>query len=620
MTDTFQLHDPLSTETKEPLDRATMLLLAEEYSKQGRFADVLDIYRSLAEWERMATYLTRMGQFVEAGTSWMQILPFLPVQAGALKPAERVAARSAAIAYGRAGLHLTAAGLWLSLGERTEALDVLTSGGFESEKASLQRGEGLPGNPWPDGLISSRAPDHALASAQTSEYRGNDGQDLPSLAARLDGNDSPTAIDILIQVDIADPHYLDVADLVARLCFEHGLMSAKVAHFLDPLLTGEGLGGRQPGAETLYTLGCLHEDIGVKEQAATAFTHALAVEPSHRAASIRLEELRREKHERSEMAGDPFSLSIEMKPTDDDRERLRERISTTTVEFQMGPLGPGSVVAGRFHLIEPLGEGGCGVVFAARDAETNEEVALKVLRAGTGELRAVQRFEREIAISRSLKHPNVVATRDSGVWHELYWIAMERLDGIDLGVLLRRVGRPLPVLPALRVLRAAAQGLEYAHTSGVIHRDIKPSNIFVMRRTHHVKLLDFGLALVNNATRFTQVGTTLGSARYMAPERLRGDTGIGPWSDLYALGVVLYRMLTATMPFKEKNLSSLVTEMEAVTPPPPSILNPNVPADLDLIVAQLLAKDPAARYQSAERLLEDLAPVEQRMTQASGDL
>lgn len=618
--DLFRLQDPLDVESEEILDREALLAQATAYSKQGRVADTLDIYSRLSEWSTMASYLTKLGRPVEAGTTWLRLLPFLPVRGDALHGGGRSAAMEAARAYGEGGLYLASAGLLINLGARAAALEVLDAGGLEREHAAVRSGGLLPGNPWPDGKVSSRAPDGARANAETSEYRVGREEEGSSGSDKADGNESLTAVEALLQVEVSDMHYLDVADLVARLSFERGLMSVKVARFLDPLLTGEGLDGRQPEADTLYTLGCLHERSGIAEQAATAFAHALAVEPTHRAAAIRLERIRNQGVDSPETVGDSFSLSMEMEPTDDDREKLRERVSTTTAEFSLGPLGPGSIVAGRFHLTEPLGEGGCGVVFAAQDEKTNEEVALKILRPGTGELRAIPRFEREIAISRALNHPNVVATKDTGVWQELHWIAMERLDGMDLGVLLRRVGRPLPVMPALRVLRAVATGLEHAHEAGVIHRDIKPSNIFVLRRTHHVKLLDFGLALVKNSPRLTRVGTTLGSARYMAPERLRGDTGIGPWSDLYALGVVLYRMLTATMPFKQKDLTSLVAEMAEITPPPPSTLNVSVPAELDVIVAQLLAKNPAARYQSATKLLEDLGPIEQRMAEESDGL
>jgi len=616
VSDPFQLQDPFDA-VGDKRGRRDLQAKAMTYRSQGRVEDALDIYWRLSDWRPMADYLMELGRPIEAGTAWLRLLPFLPVKTAALTRGERNAAREAARCYAEGGLHLAAAGLLVNLEERDVAQQVLRAGSLDAEREALDDGEPLPGNPWPEGMVSSRPPAGARDGADTSEHR---------VRARTSGPDSEAtraesvgALDALVQVPVGDAHYLDVADLVARLAFQHGLMSVRVALFLEPLISGKGLDGRQPEADTLYTLGRLLERIGFTEKASVAYAHALAIDPTHRAAGMRSARLKDPEADLMEAVGDAFSMSLEMTASAHDRANLSERVSTTTFEFNMGPLLPGEVVADRFELTEPLGEGGCGVVFAARDRETGDEVALKLLRPGSGELRAVKRFEREIEISRELQHPHVVETRDSGVWRELHWIAMERLDGIDLGVLLRRIGRPLPVSPAIRVLRQALAGLAHAHERGVIHRDIKPSNIFVMRRTHHVKLLDFGLALLTNATRFTRVGTTLGSPRYMAPERLRGDESIGPRSDLYALGVVSYRMLTWTMPFKEKGLEALLQEIAEVTPPPPSTVNPAVPVELDMIVAKLLAKSPEARYQTAAQVLLDLDPLEHRLDAERGN-
>ncbi len=618
MKDPFQLQDPLRV-VEDEQGRRELRERAARYRERGRVDDALDIYWRMSDWQPMADLLMELGRPIEAGTAWLRLLPFLPVRGDTLTRAEANAAREAARCYAEGGLHLAAAGLLVNLGEREAAAQALAAGELPDARAAVLAGEPLSGNPWPDGRISSRPPAGARDGAQTEErpLRGarQGGLDPSAQAAR---EESVGALDALVQVPVSDPHYLDVADLVARLAFQHGLMSVRIALFLDPLLSGKGIEGRQPEADTLYTLGRLHERIGFTEKASVAYAHALAIDPTHRAAAMRGARLTHPDMDLLEVVGDAFSLSLEMESSADDRASLVERVSTTTFEFNLGPLRTGSVIAERFRLTEPLGEGGCGVVFAATDTERDGEVALKILRTGAGELRAVTRFEREIAISRGLDHPNVVKTLDSGVWRELHWIAMERLDGIDLGVLLRRIGRPLPVRPALRVLREAAEGLDHAHERGVIHRDIKPSNIFVLRGTHHVKLLDFGLALAQNATRVTRVGTTLGSPRYMAPERLRGDERIGPWSDLYALGVVLYRMLTATMPFKEKDLPSLLQEIAEVTPLPPSSLNPNVPADLDALVEGMLAKDPDERTASASELLTALDPIQHRIEAEHG--
>lgn len=620
MTDPFQLQDPArSAPTDEA--RASLLARATTYREQGRVDDALDIYWRLSEWATMARYLVELERPVDAGNAWLRRLPFLPVRGDALGPAEASAAREAARCFLDGGLVDSAVGMLLNLGEREAAVAILRDHDA-IEADAVDAGQPFARNPWPDGTVSSRPPPGSWEAAASRERPlTNPLATLPKPPATPVPEPSANALDAMLQVPIGDPHYIDVAELVARLALKQGRMSLPVARFLEPLMTGEGLGGRTASAEVLYTLGRLHEGIGLNEKARIAYGMALARDPQHRKASIRAERLDSDSGvvplDLSE-GDDPFSRSLEVEASLDDQEALRQRVRSTTTEFNLGPLGPGSVIADRYELTDPIGEGGCGVVFAAQDREGGGEVAIKILREGAGELRAVARFEREIAICRDLDHPNVVALRDSGVWRKLHWIAMERLDGIDLGVLLRRVGRPLPVVPALRVLRESLLGMRHAHEHGVVHRDIKPSNIFVVRRTHDIKLLDFGLAFITNDTRFTRAGTTVGSPRYMAPERLRGDQAFGPWTDLYALGVVTYRMLTAVMPFKEKDLVALLDEIATTEPVPVRTLNANTPEALEAIVLKLMARDPEQRYRSVDAVLADLDSLEHRLAAERG--
>lgn len=615
MTDPFQLQDPARTVPTDKV-RADLLARATAYREQGRVDDALDIYWRLSEWATLARYLSELGRAIDAANVWLRLLPFLPVSGDSLDPTEAAAAREAARCFLEGGLVDPAVGLLLNLGE-TAAAVVLLRQHDPIEADAVAAGQPFARNPWPGGTVSSRPPPGSWeASEPPSRPLTNPLGSVPQAPPDPSAEPSATALDAMLQVPIGDPHYIDVAELVARLALKQGGMSVSVARFLEPLMTGEGLRGRSPSADVLYTLGRLHEGIGLTQKARLAYSMVLTRDPEHRRARIRAERLDSTSEvvpiELSE-GDDPFSRSLEIEASLDDREALRERVHTTTTEFNLGPLGPGSVIADRYELTDPIGEGGCGVVFAATDREGGGEVAIKVLREGAGELRAVQRFEREIAICRDLDHPNVVGLKDSGVWRDLHWIAMERLDGIDLGVLLRRVGRPLPVLPALRVLRESLLGMKHAHEHGVIHRDIKPSNIFVVRRSHDIKLLDFGLAFITNDTRFTRAGTTVGSPRYMAPERLRGDQAFGPWTDLYALGVVTYRMLTAVMPFTQKDLVALLDEIATTEPVPIRTLNANVPADLEAIVTRLMAREPERRYRSVDQVIAALDPLEHRL-------
>lgn len=584
---------------------------ARRLEEDGQLEQAVVLYGRASAWDDMAVLLTELDRHVEAGNTWLRYLPAVPVQALALSPNEIDAVRQAASSYERARLFDAAAGLLVNLGDTLAAIDVLERAGISGDADLVRTGQELPDNPWPTGKLSNRPPPGAWEDTDpTNEMKvpaGHDKSDPGAIAAKRATIER--ALEALMSVATDDPHFLDAADQVAKLTWEHGLMSVRVAMFLEPLLHGS-VELRPDDADTLYTLGRLYERIGLHEKASMSYAHALALQPKHRAASMRAARLKNPRIDPIEAVADAFSNTIEnSEPSQADREEIAARVSSSTFEFNLGPLEPGSTVADRFIIREALGEGGCGVVFKAWDQRREEEVALKVLRAGSSEHRAVKRFQREMEISAKLSHPNIVRTWDSGVWRNLHWIAMEVLDGLDLGGLIRRIGRPLPIVPSIALIKQALWGLSYAHSVGVVHRDIKPSNIFVLRGTHTVKVLDFGLALAVDKSRFTRTGTTVGSPRYMAPERLRGGVETGPWTDLYSMGVVLYRMLTATMPFKNTDLAPLLDEVATVDPPPPSVVNPAVSPELDALVLELLAKDPAERYRDVRDVLRDLEPI-----------
>ena len=586
---------------------------ARRLEEKGQLEEAVVLYGRASAWEDMAVLLTELERHAEAGNTWLRFLPAVPVPATALGPQEVEAVRQASTCYERARLFDAAAGLLVNLGEPLAAVDVLERAAITVDADLVRTGQELPDNPWPAGKLCNRPPPGAREDTDSTNElhapaEAGHGRSDPGVLAAKRAHIG-RAVHALMSVAVDDPHYLDAADQVARLTWEHGLMSVRVARFLEPLLVGS-VSLTQEQADTLYTLGRLYERIGLHEKAGMSYAHTLALNPKHRAAGMRSARLNNPQVDPIEAVADAFSNTIEnSEPSQADRDELNARVSHSTFEFNLGPLEPGSTVADRFVILSALGEGGCGVVFRANDQRREEEVALKVLRAGSSEHRAVQRFQREMEISARLSHPNIVRTWDSGVWRNLHWIAMEVLDGLDLGGLLRRIARPLPVAPTVALVRQILWGLSYAHSVGVVHRDIKPSNIFVMRGTHSVKVLDFGLALAVDKSRFTRTGTTVGSPRYMPPERLRGREKSGPWSDLYSVGVVMYRMLTATMPFKNTELAPLLQEVFDVTPPPPSALNPVIPPELDLVVAQLLAKEPSQRYRDARDVLRDLEPI-----------
>jgi eukaryotic-like serine/threonine-protein kinase len=281
------------------------------------------------------------------------------------------------------------------------------------------------------------------------------------------------------------------------------------------------------------------------------------------------------------------------------------------------------VSLGRFRVLEKLGVGGMGVVYKAEDTRLHRTVALKFLPSDlTGDPQALQRFEREAHAASALNHPNICTIYDIDEVAGQPFIAMELLEGQSLDQ--RIGGGPLPIDELLRLGMQIVDGLEAAHTRGILHRDIKPSNIIVTTRSG-AKILDFGLAKLQAAdqaeplpaapaeTKSTQVenlaltltGAAMGTAGYMSPEQIRG-VKLDARTDLFSFGLVLYEMATGQRAFKGDTGPVLQEAILNQAPIPARELNPAVPAKLEKIISKALEKDREARYQSAVELRGDL--------------
>jgi len=263
-----------------------------------------------------------------------------------------------------------------------------------------------------------------------------------------------------------------------------------------------------------------------------------------------------------------------------------------------------TLVAERYEISHLLGAGGMGRVYLARDRSLSREVALKVLDdRHTENPEFVERFRREAKAAASLSHPNMVTVYDAGEDEETPYIAMEYLPGGTLKNRIQERGA-LPPRVAAGVTFEVANALTAAHEKSIVHRDIKPENVLVTDQGH-AKVGDFGIARAATATAITETDLILGSVRYLSPEQAKGEE-VGPRSDLYSLGVVLYEMLTGRVPFDEEN--PIATAMKHVTEEPasPRELDPTTPKVLETITLKLLKKDPKRRYESATELAEDL--------------
>jgi serine/threonine-protein kinase len=260
----------------------------------------------------------------------------------------------------------------------------------------------------------------------------------------------------------------------------------------------------------------------------------------------------------------------------------------------------------RYRIMRKLGSGGMANVYLAEDQELGRRVAIKILNdRHAGDEQFIERFRREAKNAAGLSHPNIVSIYDRGEAEGTYYIAMEYLDGRSLKELILTRG-PAPVSVAVDYARQILSALRFAHRNGLVHRDIKPHNVLVDAEGH-VKVTDFGIARAG-ASQMTEEGSIIGTAQYLSPEQARG-TQVDQSSDLYSLGIVLYEMLTGQVPFTGDSPVEIAMKHLSATPPQLRDKRPDIPHSLELVVLRALAKDPAARYQSAEEMDADLERV-----------
>jgi serine/threonine-protein kinase len=275
----------------------------------------------------------------------------------------------------------------------------------------------------------------------------------------------------------------------------------------------------------------------------------------------------------------------------------------------------------QYEILGPLGAGGMGEVYRARDLKLDRAIALKILPAElAANTEALRRFEQEARAASALNHPNIVTIYDIGRSDHLAWIAMELVDGEDLRTLTSR--EPLTLKNALRISTKIADGLAAAHEKGIVHRDLKPDNIMVTA-DGFVKILDFGLAkqmrvLTSDDTTVphTSPGTVFGTVGYMSPEQAMGKE-MDYRADQFSFGVLLFEMLTRIRPFDMETKPETMAAIIRAEIEPPSAHNEEIPHDLDRVVARCLAKNPRERYGSTRDLARDLREVRDGLATSS---
>jgi eukaryotic-like serine/threonine-protein kinase len=274
------------------------------------------------------------------------------------------------------------------------------------------------------------------------------------------------------------------------------------------------------------------------------------------------------------------------------------------VQKNVSMLEPGQLLGQRYEVLQILGEGGMGAVYKARDIELNRMVALKVIRPDlAGNQAIIDRFKQELLLATQVTHKNVIRIYDLSEADGMKFITMEYVEGEDLRGLMQKKGRIAP-LEAVEIMQQTCRALEAAHTAGIIHRDLKPQNI-MRDKTGRILVMDFGLARTLEGDGMTQTGALVGTMDYMSPEQALGKD-LDQRSDLFAMGLIFYELLTGKMPYKADSVVASLLKRTQERAAPVSSHDNTIPAALSNIVSKCMEPDVKLRYQSSAEILADL--------------
>jgi serine/threonine protein kinase/Tfp pilus assembly protein PilF len=281
---------------------------------------------------------------------------------------------------------------------------------------------------------------------------------------------------------------------------------------------------------------------------------------------------------------------------------------TETFQTPLPELTRGTTFAGRYEIIEELGKGGMGKVYRVEDKKIKGEIALKLIKPEiAADQQTIERFSNELKLTRMISHRNVCRMFDLGEDEGTYFITMEYVPGEDLKTFIRRARR-LDIGTAISIAKQVCEGLTEAHRLGVVHRDLKPGNIMIDKEGN-ARIMDFGIARSLHTKCLTAEGVIIGTPEYMSPEQVEGEKA-DQCSDIYALGVILYEMVTGRVPFEGTTPFSVALKHKSEVPPNPKTLTPQIPEDLSRLILCCLEKQRNRRYQSAAEVLSELDKIE----------
>jgi tetratricopeptide (TPR) repeat protein len=450
----------------------------------------------------------------------------------------------------------------------------------------------------------------------------------------LKANDEASALDAVKRISREDPKYRDACSLAIRLSVRSNSIDFQTDYLIgDYVRSGPG---SEKEAEEFYALAQLYTRHDFAENAVEALRALLDRFPTYRDATKQLEALglmsmssavqdrvraEQEAFLRRGMPSEPAmvpgahdpmkrallpSLPPLSSPPPGFRGAAAGASPATAIGFEKtgqvaapvqitgDDIAPGSIISSRYRIERAVGKGGMGAVYEAFDLELNERIALKFYYGETN-TEMLERFRRELALSRRLAHTNIVKVYDIGSFGGAKYMSMELLEGSDLK---RRIENGLSFEDACNFLAQGCRGLAFAHAQGVVHRDVKPDNLFITQ-AQVVKVMDFGIAKQQHTPGLTQTGFIAGTPGFMAPEQINNFATVDQGADIYAMGVIAFLIFTGRMPFEAEELVPLLMAHVNDPPPKPRLLNPKIPQDLEDMILRLLAKSPAARPRDA---------------------